>query len=466
MFALLLLPAFLAFFRVLPASAELEGDFNDPRKCASCHAGIFEQWDGSMHALAVTDNVFRKFYEMVVEEAGPAAVEFCMKCHTPVGVARKELPPVTGEKLDNVAIKGVFCDFCHTVTPLGIGNAAFDTTHSTTKKGPFDNSVSPAHATKTDNVYRSSDFCGMCHNVTHPISGRPIERTWQEWKDSPYNTGDPATSTACQDCHMRQTADDPATGDTPRKDNPGKAASMGPERPHVWTHYFVGGGALYPDSPNGERRKAMAMARLRHAAKVDIEIGNIPDYRNHFGSFRVRVTNVGAGHKLPTGLSEVREMWLDVTVTDAKGKVLLRSGAIGENGGIDPSAAIFKTFLGIGRSNVKLSCCFFAIGERNKIMSAEKITRDRRILPKGYDEEKYAFEVPKGAALPITIDAKLNYRSMSQDFANIFFPDGTLKVPVIRMGEATARICPGGSCDDGSLKVAPGKKKSGGAKRR
>jgi hypothetical protein len=209
----------------------------------------------------------------------------------------------------------------------------------------------------------------------------------------------------------------------------------------------------------------MAMARLRHAAKVDINIEDIPNYRNHFGSFRVRVTNVGAGHKLPTGLSEVREMWLDVTVKDAKGKVLLRSGAIGENGGIDPTAAIFKTFLGIGRTNVKLSCCFFAIGERNKILSAEKMTRDRRILPKGYDEEKYAFEVPKGAAFPITIDAKLNYRSMSQDFANIFYPAGTLKVPVIRMEEATAQICPGGSCNDGSLKAAP-KKKAGGAKRR
>lgn len=465
MFALLLLPAFLAFFRALPAAAGLDGDFNDPRRCAACHDKIFAQWDGSMHALAVTDNVFRKFYEMVVEEAGPAAVEFCMKCHTPVGVARKELPPVTGEKLDNVALKGVFCDFCHTVTPLGIGNAAFDTTHSTTKRGPLGDAVSPVHATKTDNVYRSSDFCGMCHNVTHPLSGRPIERTWQEWKDSPYSTGDPATTTTCQDCHMRQTPDDPATGATVRKDNPGKAAATGPDRPHVWTHYFVGASALYPEGPNAEIRKGMAMARLRNAAKIEINVEDIPNYKNHFGSFRVRVTNVGAGHKLPTGLSEVREMWLDVTVKDAKDKVLLRSGALGENGGIDPSAAIFKTFLGIGRTNVKMSCCFFAIGERNKILSAEAMTRDRRILPKGYDEEKYAFEVPKGAAFPLKIEAKLNYRSMSQDFANIFYPDGSFKVPVIRMEEATAQICPGGSCNDGSLKVAP-KKKAGGARRR
>ena len=228
----LLLAVFMATVRVVPASAALsDNDFTDPRNCAACHNEIFSQWDGSMHGLAVQDNIFRKFYEMVVEEVGPPAVEFCMKCHTPVGVARKELPPVTGEKLDNVARKGVFCDFCHTVTPTGIGNAAFDTSPSTSKKGPFEGAVSPVHATKTDNVWRSSEFCGICHNVTHPISGRPIERTWQEWKDSPYNTGDPATTTTCQDCHMRQTPDDPATGETVRKDNPGKAAAAGPDRP-------------------------------------------------------------------------------------------------------------------------------------------------------------------------------------------------------------------------------------------
>jgi hypothetical protein len=457
---ILLLTTFLVTVPVLRASALVDNDFNDPRNCGGCHDRIFSQWEGSMHGLAVQDNIFRKFYEMVVEEVGPPAVEFCMKCHTPVGVSRKELPPVTGENLDNVAMKGVFCDFCHTVTPTGIGNAAFDTGPSTTKKGPYADAAAPVHATKTDNAWRGSGFCGMCHNVTHPISGRPIERTWQEWKDSPYNTGDPATETACQDCHMRQTPDDPATGETVRKDNPGKAVAAGPDRPHVWTHYFVGGNALYSNEPNGERRQAMAMARLRHAARIEINLEDIPSPRNHYGSFRIRVSNVGAGHKLPTGLSEVREMWLDVTVTDAKGKVLLRSGALGENGGIDPTAAIFKTFLGIGRTNVKMSCCFFAIGERNKILSAEAITRDRRILPKGYDEEKYAFEVPRGAAYPIRVEARLNYRSMSQDFANIFFPDGTFKVPVIRMDEATARISPGSSRDVGSARPAPRKKGS------
>ena len=36
---------------------------------------------------------------------------------------------------------------------------------------------------------------------------------------------------------------------------------------------------------------------------------------------------------------------------------------------------------------------------------------------------------------PITVAAKLNYRSMSQAFADIFYPDGSLTVPVLRMAE-------------------------------
>ena len=431
----LLCAALLAAILPGAADAALDNDFNDPERCAACHTGIFSQWEGSLHSQAAEDGIFRKFFEMVVAEVGPPAVEFCMKCHSPVGVFRGEVPPATGEKLGPVSRKGVFCDFCHTVTPKGIGNAAFETTFSAEKRGPFDNAVSPAHRTKTDDRYTRSEFCGMCHNVTHPISGRPIERTYEEWRESPYNTGDPATSTQCQDCHMRQTPGNAGTGATEKKDNPGKAAVMGPERPHVWTHYFIGGNALYPDRPNADRRRAMAEERLRNAAKLEILPEEEPSAAGDLASFRVRVHNSGAGHKLPTGLSEVREMWLDVTVTDGAGKVLLRSGGIGEGGGIDPTAAIFKTFLGIGKTNVKLACCFFAIGERNKILSAERITRDRRILPKGFDEEKYAFRVPEGAAFPIRVEASLNYRSMSQAFANIFFPDGSLAVPVIRMAE-------------------------------
>lgn len=422
-------------------SAEyLESDFNDPARCAGCHTDIFSQWQGSMHSYAAEDPIFRKFYEMVVRDVGEAAVSFCMKCHSPVAVLRQEVPPASGEHLSALSRQGVFCDFCHTVTPLGIGNAAFDTTFSETKHGPRDKADSPAHATETAPIYRQSEFCGMCHNVTHPLNGRPIERTYQEWKESPYNTGDSPTTVHCQDCHMRQFPGNPGTGAGEITDHPGKAAAQGPDRPHVWTHYFVGGNTLYPGVKNSEQRRALAEERLRGAAEVEIIIDNAPSEPGELGTFRVKVHNVGAGHKLPTGLSEVREMWLEVRVVDATGRVLLESGQVGENGVVDPTAAIFKTFLGIDRSDVALSCCFFAVVEANKLLSAQHVTRDRRIPPKGYDQEKYAFVVPPGSSFPLTIQALLNYRSMSQAFADFFLPVNSPPVPVVRMAEAEHSI--------------------------
>ena len=65
-----------------------------------------------------------------------------------------------------------------------------------------------------------------------------------------------------------------------------------------------------------------------------VEPGNI-------ATVSVKVTNVGAGHNLPTSLTEVRQMWLDVKVTDITGTTLYHSGALDDKGTIDPQAKLF-----------------------------------------------------------------------------------------------------------------------------
>ena len=34
----------------------------------------------------------------------------------------------------------------------------------------------------------------------------------------------------------------------------------------------------------------------------------------------VAVTNVGAGHSIPTSITELRQVWIDLSVTDKTGK--------------------------------------------------------------------------------------------------------------------------------------------------
>ena len=59
-----------------------------------------------------------------------------------------------------------------------------------------------------------------------------------------------------------------------------------------------------------------ATALLKSAAKVEVCGSEIA---SPSASVTVTVTNVGAGHYLPTGLTEIRQMWLQVVAVDEAG---------------------------------------------------------------------------------------------------------------------------------------------------
>ncbi len=181
---------------------------------------------------------------------------------------------------------GVICDFCHSVkATTGIGNALYilclgnaTKMDGGTKFGPFDDSPDTIHKNLFSELHTRSEFCGDCYDVSHAGNDLPIEQTYTEWRQCPYNTGDSETSVHCQDCHMKQRPDFPCTGSTERPDNPGFASPEmmgGKNRPHIWTHYFVGGSAV-PISlpPNSDVQPQMAIDRLKNAATLDVHVNS------------------------------------------------------------------------------------------------------------------------------------------------------------------------------------------------
>ncbi len=415
--------------------------FIDPSVCAGCHSEKFEQWNGSMHSKAFTDPLWRAatkyFVKDAVEPAEILEMKACVKCHTPLGFRALHInsPDDDYDQTESLPSQGIFCNWCHNISEVKhIGNAGYEVEPGfgeddpSTMLGPLEDASSDYHPVQYSELHTQSKFCGLCHNVSHAGNDLPLELTYDEWKHSPYNTGDPATTVNCQDCHMRQKPGVPATGKTERPDHPGYAADNGPHREHVSTHYFVGANALVTGFTKSRIHAKMAVERLQNAADLEFIKSDVYQKEQH-SQLKIKVINSGAGHYLPTGVTEIRQMWLNVEITDKNGKTILRSGQLDSEGKIDPFAVLYATILGNSEGEIE-----------HNIAKADRILYDHRVPPKGWLIEKFGFQIPSDAVSPLTVKAVLKYRSASQAFVNKLLGDQASTVPVIDMVQAKTTL--------------------------
>jgi len=408
------------------ASAE----FSKSRLCSTCHGNIFGQWDGSMHSKANEDFFYQAMLQEYVKAAENESLPqtFCSRCHTPIGVVSEELPPMDGSKLSEVSKEGVQCDFCHVVVESeGIGNAPYILEPGNTKWGraleTSGKKRASAHEIKGYELYEEARYCGMCHNIYHPENNLTLAATYTEWNESSYAEA----GVSCQACHM-------TPGIIGFAANPGKAASNGPEREHIYTHFFVGANAFVTAVLGESRHEKRALEFLKQAASLSVRAPETAKAGERV-DVEVEITNSGAGHMLPTGVTEERELWLELRVKDAEGRVLYHSGSLDEKGRLEPETTVYRTV--------------FADSEgkpTKKIWEAESLLSDNRISPKASVLEKHSFIMPESALNPIRVEASLYYRSASQEHIDSLFGKGSYTVPVIEMAaypEAEKTSIPG-----------------------
>jgi len=95
-------------------------DFEDPKKCATCHPRQTKGWLGSMHSIAFKDPVFQAEWALAEKAMGGQLLNHCGGCHTPIGVSTGtvKFDPSLGKHggftAPKVAAEGVSCDVCHT----------------------------------------------------------------------------------------------------------------------------------------------------------------------------------------------------------------------------------------------------------------------------------------------------------------------------------------------------------------
>jgi len=398
--------------------------------CSGCHPQHYRQWRGSLHALAHVDPIYDAYFIKASQQSGKQLETFCGRCHTPIGVRTGQIPfaqplrKLGDTRVKPVAREGVQCDFCHTITGYtAVQNSGFVFKPSTIKRGPLADARPVSHQAAHDPGFRRAELCGTCHQVIHPTNKIPLETTYAEWKRSPYARA----GIVCQDCHMTAGLQASATGPVGKPTrHPGKAATSGRRRPHVSQHFFVGPNLVFSDRPESAELKRLSEQLLRRSGRVSID--EVIRARGKL-QLVVQVRNTGAGHYLPTGVTELRQLWLEIKVTDARGRVLLHSGALDKAGNIQPGAVIYRTE--IHDKQGRDTTLFW-----NTVRKAS----DRRIPPLGALVEH--FPLPASARGKLTIEAALHYRSVSPaGLAEAGLPPNTVKIPVFTI-HRTRRTLP------------------------
>ena len=296
----------------------------NPESCKDCHPKHYREWSGSMHAYAIQDPVFQAMNRRGQEETNGELGEFCVNCHAPMAVREDAFENGDFADLEQVPepLRGVTCYFCHNVEKVGKDhfNNSLVLANDTTMRGSIRDPLQPgAHKAAFSPFYdrddaKSSQMCGSCHDIVTPM-GVHLERTYEEYLSSFFVSGPGQDS--CAGCHM--------TGVT------GVAADYkGVATRQVHEHVFAGVDVPLDDFPYREAATAAVADCMLPSSSIqffDVQPDSIIP-----GEFSISVSlETSAGHNQPSGASQDRRMWLEVTAFDADGEAFFKSGHIADD---------------------------------------------------------------------------------------------------------------------------------------
>ncbi|MGB5965090.1 MAG: multiheme c-type cytochrome [Sulfurimonadaceae bacterium] len=406
-------------------------DWTNSAKCKSCHSDIFNQWADSNHKNLVGSNPYYMVMETLAGEIeGQEFRRWCMGCHNPSALTTglektthgmngnivsgdlfetgattliEELKTHGNSRLE----EGVSCVLCHRIIEAeSTGNASYTLDLTNRRKVVFEDSDSDLGRwlgekfinSKPDvhkksymkDIYKESKYCASCHDESSPKSGIAIVSTFKEWEKSPFNKpNDPSKHKTCIDCHMTYLQNGKFA---PLR---GRSTDGGKIKDDVKVHYFAGSNHFLSGLKN-KVHEDQTIQLLKTAAKLDV------DFKE--GKLLVGVKNVGAGHHLPTGVADFRELWLDVTLKDADGNIVLSSGKLNEDGNLGQDARMFMKVFGDDNGE-PVGLLFW---KYKKLLSDTRIPAGKRRV------EAYDIKTRDALKYPLTATVKLNFRIYPQ----------------------------------------------------
>lgn len=254
-------------------------------ECARCHADVYAQWSGSVHAEAWHDPQFQAEWRKDRE------LWLCLNCHTPLANQQPVLvvglrdgdvrqPDAAPNPVFDPALRdeGVTCAVCHVRdgAVLSVRDAG-----------------GAPHPVRPDAAGLSERICLHCHNALADYGGALVCTfdTGDDWA----RTDLPAQGVTCRDCHLPEVARTAADGTVRRARH----------------HRIVGAGI-----PKGPSTDPPAP---RSGLVVSVEAPSRPVRPGRTAPVRVTVANRLAGHAVPTGDVE-RFVVLRFRLVDDRGR--------------------------------------------------------------------------------------------------------------------------------------------------
>ena len=141
-----------------------EERFPSAQLCKTCHEDHYTEWSVSPHAYAMLSPVFNSMHATIVKRTNGTQGDFCIRCHTPVGMTLEEPLFTTFNHAPHMQLlQDKACQTCHRLD----NQADFLGSY---KKNPdpsvFQSNFKPLEQSKCAECHRqngSGDSCLICH---------------------------------------------------------------------------------------------------------------------------------------------------------------------------------------------------------------------------------------------------------------------------------------------------------------
>lgn len=375
--------------------------------CGNCHADEYAAWKKSAHAHAAVDPMVK--YGMGVEQAsrGPQYSRQCAGCHDPVSLRGGDATLGSG--------RGVSCLGCHDVSRSirAGGNGDMEATS-------HDWTVSHKARATADLVrLRSAEFCAGCHQQFVPGTGLVALSTFGEWQSSPYSG------------HLSSVTDGGADASPPPRDAGSATVSCVdchmPKTAGVADHAAPGGNVYLASTLTDNAFADVVKKKMQSAIALQVIISG-PN------QVSVSVINNGVGHSFPTGVTDIREPWVEIDAVDEQGKTVQRFGGPDGTGLIPATAA---------RLGIDIASTDGTILLRHELTETTRIPYDQRAFPfgsvsKGQPSKILSLPlslpaIPQGAK---GLDAVLYYRNVRTPYFRAATGNATATAPEVEVARA------------------------------